>query len=480
MSDNRNWDQLYIGGRWVDPAGTGRIAVVSPYSEAQIGSTPEATDGDVDRAVAAGREAFDAGEWPHLDPVERASALRRFADIYAAHLDEMADLITDEMGSPVAFSRLGQSAGPWQLIDLYAAMAGAFAWEEERAGLAGGRAVVRQEPVGVVGAIAPWNVPQVAMMSKLAPALLAGCTVIVKPSPETPLDALLMAQWIDEAGFPDGVVSVLPGGDRVGERLVGHEGVDKIAFTGSTAAGRKIGATCGAALRRVSLELGGKSAAIILEDADVERTAAGLRFASFMNSGQACAAQTRVLAPRHRYDEVVEAMAAMASSLVVGDPADPATEIGPMVSRRQQERVSGYIDIGVEEGATVVTGGTGMPAGLDRGWFVRPTILTGDNSMRVSREEIFGPVVVVIPYADEGEAIRLANDSEYGLAGSVWTGDRAHGLEVARRIRTGTIGVNKYGPDFVGPFGGYKASGIGREYGVEGLEEFLEVKNIAP
>jgi aldehyde dehydrogenase (NAD+) len=257
VSDNRNWDQLYIGGRWVEPAGAGRIAVVSPYSEAPIGSTPEATNQDVEGAVATARAAFDEGEWPHLDPVERASALRRFADVYAARLDEMADLITSEMGSPVAFSRLGQSAGPWQLLDLYAAMAGSFAWEEERAGLAGGRAIVRQEPVGVVGAIAPWNVPQVAIMSKLAPALLAGCTVIVKPSPETPLDALLMAQWIDEAGFPDGVVSVLPGGDRVGEHLVGHEGVDKIAFTGSTTAGRKIGAVCGGALRRVSLELGG-------------------------------------------------------------------------------------------------------------------------------------------------------------------------------------------------------------------------------
>ena len=230
----------------------------------------------------------------------------------------------------------------------------------------------------------------------------------------------------------------------------------------------------------MSLELGGKSAAIVLEDADVERTVAGLRFASFMNSGQACAAQTRVLAPRSRYDEVVEAMGSMADSLVVGDPADPATEIGPMVSQRQQERVAGYIDIGIDEGATVVAGGTGMPGGLDRGWWVRPTILAGDNSMRVAREEIFGPVIVVIPYADEDDAIRIANDSDFGLAGSVWTGDKAHGLDVARRIRTGTIGINKYGPDLVGPFGGYKASGIGREYGVEGLEEFMEVKNLAP
>ena len=480
MSDSRKWDQLYIGGHWVEPAGSDRITVTSPVTEEPFGSVPEATTDDVDRAVTAARAAFDDGEWPHLDPHDRADHLRRFGDIYASHLDEMAELITGEMGSPISFSHMGQAAGPRALIGLYAAMVDELAWEEERVGLAGGRVLVRQEAVGVVGAIAPWNVPQVAIMSKLAPALLAGCTVVVKPSPETPLDALLMAQWLDEAGFPEGVVSVLPGGREVGEHLVRSEGVDKIAFTGSTGAGRKIGAICGEALRRVSLELGGKSAAIVLEDADVERTVAGLRFASFMNSGQACAAQTRVLAPRSNYDEIVDAMAAMADSLVVGDPGDPATEIGPMVTQRQQQRVSGYIDIGRDEGARVVSGGPGMPDGIDRGWYVKPTILAGDNSMRVAREEIFGPVIVVIPYADERDAIRIANDSDFGLAGSVWTGDKAHGLEVARRIRTGTIGINKYGPDFVGPFGGYKASGIGREYGIEGLHEFLELKNIAP
>lgn len=480
MSDSRNWDQLYIGGRWVDPVGPDRIDVTSPLTEEPFGSAPEASTDDVDRAVIAARTAFDDGEWPHLDPLERAAVLRRFADIYAAHLDEMAELITGEMGSPISFSHLGQAAGPWALLDLYAGMADDLAWEEERAGMAGGRVIVRREAVGVVGAIAPWNVPQVAIMSKLAPALLAGCAVIVKPSPETPLDALLMAQWIDEAGFPEGVVSVLPGGREVGEHLVRSGGVDKVAFTGSTSAGRRIGAICGEALRRVSLELGGKSAAIVLDDADIGRTVAGLRFASFMNSGQACAAQTRVLAPRSSYDEVVDAMAAMADSLVVGDPGEPVTEIGPMVAERQQERVSGYIEIGCDEGARLVAGGPGMPDGIERGWYVKPTIFAGDNSMRVAREEIFGPVIVVIPYADERDAIRIANDSDYGLAGSVWTGDKAHGLDVARRIRTGTIGVNKYGPDFVGPFGGYKASGIGREYGVEGLHEFLELKNIAP
>ncbi|MDQ6698095.1 MAG: aldehyde dehydrogenase [Actinomycetota bacterium] len=479
MSDHLNWDQLYIGGHWVDPAGSERITVTSPVSEKAIGSAPEATTVDADRAVAAARRAFDDGPWPTLDPLERVEVLRRFADRYGAHVDEMADLITDEMGSPRSFSRLGQAAAPHALLGFYAELGTTFSWEEERAGLMG-RAIVRREPVGVVVAIAPWNVPQVTIMAKLAPALLAGCAVIVKPSPETPFDALLMAGWLDDAGFPEGIVSVLPGGRELGEHLVSHAGVDKVAFTGSTAAGRRIGAICGQALRRVSLELGGKSAAIILDDADVDRTVNGLRFASFMNSSQACAAQTRVLAPRPRYDEVLDAMGAMASGLAVGDPSDATTDIGPMVTRVQQERVSGYIDIGRLEGARIVAGGAGMPGGIDRGWYVKPTILAGDNSMRVAREEIFGPVIVVIPYEDEPDAIRIANDSDFGLAGSVWTGDRAHGLDVARRIRTGTIGVNKYGPDLVAPFGGYKASGIGREYGVEGLEEFIEVKNIAP
>jgi betaine-aldehyde dehydrogenase len=253
-----------------------------------------------------------------------------------------------------------------------------------------------------------------------------------------------------------------------------------VAFTGSTAAGRRIGAICGEQIKRVGLELGGKSAAIILEDADLAETIAGLRFASFMNSGQACAAQTRVLVPRRRHDEIAEALGEMARGLVMGDPFDDATEIGPMVSRRHQDRVAGYIDLGIDEGARVVTGGPGVPDGLSAGCYIRPTVFASvDNSMRVAREEIFGPVVVVIPYDGDEDAVRIANESEYGLAGSVWTGDRTRGLEVARRIRTGTIGINKYAPDLSSPFGGYKSSGIGREYGREGLEEYFELKSIA-
>jgi betaine-aldehyde dehydrogenase len=436
---------------------------------------------DVDLAVAAARTAFDEGPWPRLEPSARVATLRRFADAYAARHHEMAALITAEMGSPITFSRVGQAWAPWSLLDTTLNLAATIEWEERRANPFGTHTLVRREPVGVVAAITPWNVPQITIMSKLAPALLAGCTIVVKPSPEAPLDALLMAEWLEEAGLPLGVVSVLPAGREVGECLVAHPGVDRVAFTGSTAAGRRIGAICGEQIKRVGLELGGKSAAIILDDADLDTVATGLRFASFMNSGQACAAQTRLLVPRRRHDEVAEVMAEVAGDLIVGDPLDEATEIGPMVSVRQQERVEGYIALGIEEGARVVAGGPGMPAGLAGGCYVRPTVFGSvDNNMRIAQEEIFGPVLVIVPYEGEEEAVRIANASEFGLAGSVWTADEAHGLEVARRIRTGTIGINKYAPDLSSPFGGYKSSGIGREYGREGLEEYFEMKSIAP
>jgi len=341
--------------------------------------------------------------------------------------------------------------------------------------------IVRHEAVGVVAAIVPWNVPQFVTMSKLAPALLAGCAIVVKPAPETPLDGFLMAELLEEAGIPKGVVSVLPAGREVGEHLVRHPGVDKVAFTGSTAAGRRIAAICGEQLKRVSLELGGKSAAIILDDADLAATVEGLKFASLMNNGQACVAQTRILASRTRYDEVVDALSTMVSSLKVGDPSDPTTEVGPLVAKRQQERVEKYIALGQEEGARVVVGGNGMPSGVDKGWYVQPTVFANaKNDMRIAREEIFGPVVAVIPFDDVNDAVRIANDSEYGLAGSVWTSDGDTGMKIARRVRAGTFGVNQYTMDFVAPFGGYKASGIGREFGKEGLEHYLELKSIVP
>jgi betaine-aldehyde dehydrogenase len=367
------------------------------------------------------------------------------------------------------------------MLNTFIQVASAHPWEEERVGVLGSPVIVRSEPVGVVGAIVPWNVPQFVTMSKLAPALLSGCTIVIKPSPETPLDAYLMAELLEEAGIPKGVVSIVAAGREVGEHLVRHPGVDKIAFTGSTAAGRTIASICGEQLKRVSLELGGKSAAIILDDADLGATMESLKFASLMNNGQACVAQTRILASRKQYDTVVDALAETVGGMSVGDPTDPATEIGPLVAERQQERVEKYIALGQEEGARVVLGGSGRPPGLEKGWYVQPTVFADvDNSMRIAQEEIFGPVLAVIPYDDVDDAVRIANESDYGLAGSVWTADGDLGMDIARRVRTGTYGVNQYTMDFIAPFGGFKGSGIGREFGKEGLEHYLELKSIVP
>jgi aldehyde dehydrogenase (NAD+) len=477
----REHTRLFIGGEWVKPESSRTIDVISPHSEELVGRVPEGTEADVDRAVTAARDAFDNGEWPRLSPEDRIAAVQKFSEVYAAHIPDLAAVITEEMGSPITFSNLAQSPAPWMMLNTFLDIAREYPWEERRQGVLGSDVIVRREPAGVVGAIVPWNVPQFVIMSKLAPALIAGCTIVVKPSPETPLDAFVMAHLLDEAGIPKGVVSVIPAGREVGEHLVRHPGVDKIAFTGSTAAGRRIASICGEQLKRVSLELGGKSAAIILDDADLAATVQGLKFASLMNNGQACVAQTRILASRDRYDEVVDAVSGMVGALAVGDPQDEATEVGPLVAERQQERVEKYIALGQEEGAKVVVGGNGRPSGLDKGWYVKPTVFSSvDNSMRVAREEIFGPVLAVIPYDDPDDAVRIANDSEYGLAGSVWTSDIDQGIDIARRVRTGTYGVNQYTMDFVAPFGGYKGSGIGREFGVEGLSHYVELKSIVP
>jgi betaine-aldehyde dehydrogenase len=399
--------------------------------------------------------------------------------LYASRLAEMAEVITTEIGAPISFSRLAQAPAPWMQIEAFLAIAREYPWEESRPGALGADVIVRREPIGVVAAIPPWNVPQFTTMSKVIPAILAGNTVVVKPAPESPLDCYLMAELLVEAGLPSGVVNIVAGGREVGAHLVAHPGVDKVAFTGSTAAGRTIAAVCGEQLKRVSLELGGKSAAVVLEDADLAAATEGITFVGLMNSGQACVATTRVLAPRSTYAEVVDALAAAVSAMPVGDPMDPATAIGPMVAQRQQERVEKYIALGQEEGARVVVGGNGRPDGLDRGWYVRPTVFAEvDNRMRIAQEEIFGPVLSVIAYDDVDDAVRIANDSPYGLGGTVFTRDQAAGLDVARRIRTGTIGVNTYTMDFAAPFGGVKDSGIGREFGPEGLSEYTELKAV--
>ncbi|MFX4291911.1 aldehyde dehydrogenase [Streptomyces bohaiensis] len=472
----RSYNQLFIGGRWADSAGSEVIEVRSPHDRSLVGTVPHATPEDVDHAVAAARTAFDQGPWPRTAPEERRRTVARFQELYNARAAEFAALITAENGSPLTFTTgLNVHALPEQTA-AYLRAAADLAWEEE---LPSGT-LLRREAVGVVAAIIPWNAPHQSALVKMVPALLAGCTVVLKASPETAVDALALAEVVADAGFPDGVVSVLPAGRATSEYLVAHPGVDKVAFTGSTAAGRSIAATAGAQLKRVSLELGGKSAAIVLDDADPAAVARGLMHHSLGNNAQNCQAHTRILAPRSRYEEIVQAVRAMVESLVVGDPARPETFIGPMVRPDHQERVRSYIELGIAEGARLVTGGPEVPRGLEGGCYVTPTLFADvDSSLRVAREEIFGPVLVVIPFADDEDAVRIADDSDFGLGGGVWSADHERAVGIARRVRTGMMLVNGATPAFDGPFGGFKASGIGREFGAVGLGQYIEYKSIA-
>ncbi|MEV6838675.1 aldehyde dehydrogenase [Streptomyces sp. NPDC051133] len=469
--------QLFIGGELTDPLGTDVIDVISPHTEEAIGRVPHASRADVDRAVAVARRAFDEGPWPRASLGERIDVVTRIKDGIAARHEEIARVISSENGSPYSWSVLAQALGAMMVWDSAITVARDFNHEERRDGVLG-PLLVRREPVGVVAAVVPWNVPQFVAAAKLAPALLAGCTVVLKPSPESPLDAYLLGEIARDAGLPEGVLSILPADREVSEYLVGHPGVDKISFTGSVAAGRRVMEVAARNLSRVTLELGGKSAALVLADADLQTAVAGIVPAAWMNNGQACVAQTRILVPRARYDEFADAFAQAAGALKVGDPLDPATQVGPLVAERQQRRNLDYIRIGQEEGAKVLTGG-GRPAGLERGWYVEPTLFGDvDNSMRIAREEIFGPVICLLPYGDETEAVKIANDSDYGLSGSVWTADLERGVEIARQVRTGTYSVNTFSLDMLGPFGGYKNSGLGREFGPEGYGAYLEHKMI--
>ncbi|OLZ61659.1 aldehyde dehydrogenase [Amycolatopsis keratiniphila] len=474
-------DRLFIGGEWTAPSDPARLDIVSPHDQSVLGRVVQALPADVDRAVAVARAAFDEGPWPHTSPEERIAVLRRLNALREARADEIAELISAENGSALWFTKAGQP-GVGRLTVSYLKAAEEFGWEETLTPsdlAAPFRSIVRREPIGVVAAIIPWNSPFSASMAKIVPALLAGNTVVLKVSPENSLSMNLLADLLAEAGLPSGVISVLPADRETSEYLVKHPGVDKIAFTGSTAAGRRIASLAGERLKRVSLELGGKSAAVILPDAVLEDVIAGLKVGSLLNNGEACIAQTRILAPRSRYEEVVSGLKEMMESLVVGDPADEKTFIGPMVRPGQQQRVRDYIKIGIAEGARLVTGGSEIPEGLEKGNYVTPTLFADvDSTMRIAQEEIFGPVLVVIPYTDEDDAVRIANDSQYGLSGGVWSADEARALAVARRMRTGTVTVNGAPIGFDGPFGGYKASGIGREYGAAGLAQYVELKTI--
>lgn len=462
-----------------DPADT--IEVISPHTEQPIARVVASRPADVDAAITAARTAIDQGPWPRLGPAGRIAVVRRLAEIYGQRRGEMAQLISAEIGAPISFAQRAQVGLPAMMMSAFCDLAEAYPWQERRGGFFGSDVHLRKEPVGVVAAVVPWNMPQFLIVTKLIPALLAGCAVVLKPAPESPLDALLLAEMLKEIGLPDGVVTVVPGDATVGAHLVGHPGVDKVSFTGSSAAGRAVAAAAAANLTKVSLELGGKSAAIVLDDADPETVAAGIRAASLSNSGQICNALTRIVVPARREPEFVDALAARMSALTVGDPADPATDLGPLVSQRQQQRVRDYIDLGQQEGARLICGGADLPDGIDAGWYVRPTLFAGaDNAMRIAREEIFGPVLTVIGYRDEDEAVAIANDSDYGLAGSVWTADTDRGVRIAERVQTGTFGVNQgYTMDPFAPFGGIKDSGYGRELGREGLESYLETKSIA-
>ncbi|MET8873563.1 aldehyde dehydrogenase [Nocardia sp. NPDC004604] len=472
-----HYDSLFIGGRWTAPASTERLQVISPATVETVGSVPVVGRADVDAAVAAARHAFDNGPWPSTPPEERAQVLSRAARLIEERSADLLATLTAEMGAPQMIAMTLNQIPAVAALDSYAGLAKSFPWNETRTGMFGTSRVSR-EPRGVVAAITAWNVPLFLAANKLAPALLAGCTIVLKPAPLTPLTANKIADIFTDAGLPEGVLSILPAEADAAEYLVSHPGVDKITFTGSTAVGRKIGAIATGQLKSVSLELGGKSAAILLPDMDIAANIPVLAFSGLMNSGQGCVAQTRILAPRSRYDEILDALVEHVKTLKTGDPTDPATIFGPLISERQRDRVEGYIAKGKEEGARLVLGG-GRPADVDRGWFVAPTIFADvDNKSTIAQEEIFGPVLSVIPYETEDEAVAIANDSVYGLAGSVWTTDIEHGAEIAARVRTGTYAINWYAFDPGSPFGGYKTSGLGRENGPEGLDAFCEQKSL--
>jgi aldehyde dehydrogenase (NAD+) len=473
-------EKLYIGGEWVEPETSATIDVVSPHTEKVIGRVPDASPADMDRAVAAARRAFDDGPWPRMTAADRAEGIKRLSGAVQSRAQDLADTISSENGSPKSWSLMGQVFSATMVLDTYAGLASGYPWEDRRTGALGTPVLVRRAPVGVAAGIIPWNVPLFISALKLGPAMAAGCPIVLKPSPETPLDGYLLADAVAEADLPPGVVNIVAAGRETGEHLVRHPGIDKVSFTGSTAVGKHIGEICGGMLKRLTLELGGKSAAIVLDDVNLdEATLGNLVQSGLMNNGQVCGAQSRVLVSKRRYQDVVDALGAAVGALKVGDPLDESVQVGPLVAERQRTRVQGFLDAGKEAGARVVVGG-GRPSDQPTGWYIEPTVFADvNNDMKIAREEIFGPVLSVIPYDDEREAIALANDSDYGLCGSVWTADPEHGAAVAAQVRTGVVAVNSSMIlDFNAPFGGFKQSGIGRELGPEGIAPYTEYQTI--
>jgi acyl-CoA reductase-like NAD-dependent aldehyde dehydrogenase len=466
-------DRLYIGGEWVEPAGSDSIEVIDSTTERVIGRIPEGTPEDVDRAVEAARAGFEA--WREVPVEQRAEACVAISAGLAERGDEIAALIAAEVGMPLKQARQIQAGLPAMDFGSMGQVANEISWEEQI-----GNSLIVREPVGVVGCITPWNYPLHQICAKVAPALTAGCSVVVKPSEVTPLSSFVLAEIIDSLDLPAGVFNLVTGfGPVVGEAIAAHDGVDMVSFTGSTRAGRRVAEVAAQSVKRVALELGGKSANVILDDADLQ-TAVGYGVANcYLNSGQTCSAHTRMLVPREKLAEAEQIAAAAAEKATPGDPFEDGTRLGPLVSEAQRERVRGYIEKGQEEGAKLVTGGTEAPDGLDSGYFVRPTVFSEVMpDMTIAQEEIFGPVLSIIPYEDEDEAAEIANSTIYGLDGGVWSGDPERAKAFARRMRTGQVQINGATFNPLAPFGGFKQSGSGREYGRFGLEEFLETKSI--
>ncbi len=470
--------QLWMGGRWEDSAGDVVGEVVNPAGLGKVATVQLATPHDMERAVALARDSFETGEWRSSSPEARAAVLRDAAALIEKRLPELARTLTSELGCPLWFSERAHVPNPVRHLRYYADLVENRDFDEVRTD-GTNTSIVVEEPVGVVGAITPWNGPLSSPTIKVAPALAAGCSVVVKPATQTPLTVMALGEALAEAGLPEGVLSILPAGRDAGEVLLRHPQVDKLAFTGSTQVGKHLMRLAADRVARVTLELGGKSAAIVLPGADIEAMVAALIPMAFSVNGQLCISQSRVLVPRSMEAEVRDALTAAIGALVVGDPMDPATFIGPLVSQAQRDTVVDYLSVARQEGAEVTVGG-GTPDHLGEGFWVEPTLLTGvTNAMRVAQEEIFGPVMSLLTYEDLDDAVTIANDSPYGLSGSVWCGDVPEGIAVARRIRTGMVSINGAPQSWGTPFGGYKQSGVGREMGPEGLQSYIEKKSIA-
>lgn len=469
-------DAIFAGGKWVRPSTTTEIVLESPVDLSEVGRAPDSDTRDVDRAVSAAREAFDHGPWSRLTMAERAEWLDLLADEMEMRGAETSALITEEIGQPVRLSRTWGKTIPVAHLRYYANVARNMKEEEHRANVRReGTSIIRKEPLGVAALIIPWNQPQASTTLKLGPALAAGCTVVIKPAAETPLDAYHIAEASRKIGLPPGVINIVPGGREAGAALVAHPGVDKISFTGSPETGKTILTVAAQRIVPVTLELGGKSAAVVLESVDLDVLFTSLRNASFDNTGQTCALLSRVVVPRSLEATVSDRLVELARDLRVGDPHDEATELGPLVSKRIHERVDGLVKDARARGATILAGDTALPG---EGYFFAPTIVTGVTpDDRIAQDEVFGPVITVLSYDGVDQAIQIANNSRYGLAGAVY-GDPDDALAVARQVRTGSIGVNGYRPDTNHPYGGYKESGLGREFAPEAIGSFQETKSI--